>query len=172
VAACFALGAERTPSQDVRFLLNQLTDMALRALSPSINDPRTARVCVRYLAVALGRMAARRFPSCRRLDDDGRLRVISPVPSFEELVRPPFDAIRIAGRGFPDVAVELLDALEQIAAQARSGDRRALLARLVREVGEDARAHLDHPADQERVAARLAGRRLDAAPRAGAARAG
>jgi len=174
VAACFALGEERTPAQDLRFLLNQLSDMALRALSPSINDPRTARLCVRYLAAALARIAARRFPSSRRVDGDGQLRVISPAPTFEELVRPHFDAIRIAGRGFPDVAIELLGGLELISAQARSDERRGVLQRLVRELDEDARAHLDHPADQARVAARVAewragdgSRRADAAAATG-----
>jgi len=156
LAACFALGDERTPAQDVRFLLNQLNDMALRALSPGINDPRTARLCIRYLGAGLGRIAARSFPSPHRLDDEGRLRVIAPTASFEELVRDAFDAIRIAGRGFPDVAVELLDALADLSACARSDERRALLASVAREVGEDALAHLDHEADRARMRARLA----------------
>ena len=115
-------------------VLNQLNDVALRALSPGINDPRTARICVRYLGAALARLAGRRFPSPNRYDDDGRLRAIAPAPGFEDLVRESFDSIRIAGRGFPEVAIEVLDALDEMLAQAHSAERRALLAGVAREV--------------------------------------
>jgi uncharacterized membrane protein len=169
LAVCFAVGDERTPAQDVRFLLNQLNDMALRALSPGINDPRTARICVRYLGAALARIGARRFPSPLRVDEDGRLRVIAPPATFEELVRDSFDSIRIAGRGFPDVAIELLDALAQMAAAADGDERRALLTSIAREVEEDARCHLDQATDRERVAARLTDVRLAPPPRGGRA---
>ncbi len=155
IKECFALGAQRTPAQDIRFLLNQLNDIALRALSPGINDPRTARLCIRYLGSALGRLGARQFPGPHRFDQDGRLRVVATAATFDDLLRGCFDSIRIAGRGFPDVAIELLDTLAEIAQQVRGDTRRAELVAVAKEVGGDALASLEAPMDRQRVEAKV-----------------
>jgi uncharacterized membrane protein len=65
------VGDERTGTQDVEFYINQLVELAVRALSPGINDPATARSCIDRLEEALCDLAGRRFPSAARYDADG-----------------------------------------------------------------------------------------------------
>ena len=69
------LGSQQTPYQDVEFAVNQLVEVAVRALSPSVNDPFTATACVDHLGAALCRLAGRKIPSPYRRDPDGQVRV-------------------------------------------------------------------------------------------------
>jgi uncharacterized membrane protein len=94
IRGSFAFGSKRTPSQDVMFPVSQLTEIAIRALSPGINDPFTAMNCLNWLNAALVRLAAR--PSLRRgvRDDDGELRVIVPRVSFEFMANSVWDRLR------------------------------------------------------------------------------
>jgi uncharacterized membrane protein len=72
----FILGKERTEYQDVEFPIDQLVEIALRAISPAINDPFTAIRCIDRLSAGLSRLAQRDFPSPYRYDDEQNLRVI------------------------------------------------------------------------------------------------
>ncbi|MGH8598824.1 MAG: DUF2254 domain-containing protein, partial [Gammaproteobacteria bacterium] len=63
INAAFVLGSQRTPVQDVEFAVNQLVEIAVRALSPGVNDPFTAVACVDRLGAALSRLAQRGVPS-------------------------------------------------------------------------------------------------------------
>ena len=56
IRAAFVFGARRTPSQDVLFLIDQLVEVATRALSPGVNDPFTAIYCINWLTAALGQL--------------------------------------------------------------------------------------------------------------------
>ena len=78
IAGAFILGKQRTQQQDVEFDVNQLVEIAVRALSPGINDPFTAIRCVDQLSAALARLAERELPSPARYDEEGR-----PRPEFE-----------------------------------------------------------------------------------------
>src|SRR5690606_17936686 len=60
---CYVIARQPTTEQDVGFGIRQLVDIALKALSPSINDSTTAATCVDYLTAILVRLATRRFPS-------------------------------------------------------------------------------------------------------------
>ncbi len=72
--------------------------MALRALSPSTNDPTTASMCVDTLCALLARLATRRMPDPRR-SHEVRLRVIAPAAGFGELVELAYGAIVRHSRG-------------------------------------------------------------------------
>lgn len=89
----FDQGRQRTPTQDVRFPIDQLVEVALRALSPGINDPFTAMNCVDRLASALIRLGGRQFPSSQRADEQGRVRVVAQSVSFESLVEAAIEPI-------------------------------------------------------------------------------
>jgi uncharacterized membrane protein len=66
----FLLGADRTATQDVEFVVDQLVDVAVRALSPGINDPATAQVAVERLGAALCQLAGRDLPSAAGVTRD------------------------------------------------------------------------------------------------------
>ena len=130
---CFILGDERTHIQDIEFSVHQLVEIAVRALSPGINDPITAMNCIDRLAAALCRLAQRSMPSPYRYDDDDRLRVIVARPvRFNEVVAGAFDMIRQYGRSSAPVTLRLLDAIGLIAKRVqREGDRTALFNQAV-----------------------------------------
>ncbi|MGB5809621.1 MAG: DUF2254 domain-containing protein, partial [Polyangiales bacterium] len=79
---CVIIGDHRTPVQDMRFLVGQLTEIALRALSPGVNDPRTAVDCVYRLAAVVCAASTRSEGSPHRHDETGQLRVIAPTTTF------------------------------------------------------------------------------------------
>ncbi len=109
---------ERDVAGDVGFGIRQLADVALRALSPGVNDPTTAVTCIGYLQESFERLAGRAFPDrVRRLD--GEIVVAIVVVGFEELLREPFDELGRYASADARVAVALLDALAGIAAAAR-----------------------------------------------------
>lgn len=115
----FVLGATRTQTQDVEFSVNQLVEVAVRALSPGINDPFTAINCVDHLGSALCEAARGRLPHPRRLDGAGRVRVVlaSPV-TFAGMADAAFNQIRQYGAGSAAVVIRLLEAMETVAACA------------------------------------------------------
>jgi uncharacterized membrane protein len=78
----FSISRYRTVEQDAAFGIRQIVDVALKALSPGINDTTTAVMCVDYLTAILARLAPRHIPSSHRYEE-GELRVIAEGPSFE-----------------------------------------------------------------------------------------
>jgi uncharacterized membrane protein len=121
------LGNRRTPVQDLEFSVHELVEIAVRALSPGINDPFTAVVCIDWLAAALAEAGGRRDLPIARRDEAGAVRVIASETQFEGLVRAAFDQIRQASRGNAAVSIRMLEGLRQIASRAkRPQDREAL----------------------------------------------
>lgn len=82
----FAIGDERTPSDDLNFLISELVEIAVRALSPGINDPMTAVACIDWLGAALAEVAARRIPEPYQAGKDGTVRVIALPDYFSSFV--------------------------------------------------------------------------------------
>ncbi len=111
----FVFGNQRTGTQDVEFSAQQLVEIALRALSPGINDPFTAIACVDRIASALCRLARRDMPSAHRFDAQGRLRLLASGPTFSGIVDKAFNQIRQSSRSNPAIAIRMLDAIAQIA---------------------------------------------------------
>ncbi|WGV23449.1 DUF2254 domain-containing protein [Halotia branconii] len=111
----FILGKERTDQQDVAFPINQLVEIALRALSPGINDPFTAIRCVDRLCAGLCHLVQREFPSPHRYDDDNKLRIIAEPVTFAGMVNDAFNQIRQYGRSDAAVTIRLLEAITIIA---------------------------------------------------------
>lgn len=131
LAEALILGRERSAQQDVRFVVNQLVEVASRALSPGINDPFTAITCLDHLGAALRRVAQRPLPDGRRYDDAGRLRVIAAPMRFDELVDAAFDQIRSYGAEHLEVITTLLGTLTRIGAVTDDEERLAPLRRQV-----------------------------------------
>lgn len=122
------VGPLRTPEQDVNCATHELAQVAVRALSPGINDPFTAMNCIDRLAAAMGRLAERKLPSKFRRGSDGRLRVVAAPVTFPEALAAAYNQIRLYSRSSVAVSVRLLEALENIARHVRrDADREAVL---------------------------------------------
>jgi uncharacterized membrane protein len=91
------LGAERTFEQDPKYALRLLVDIAIRALSPAINDPTTAVQALDQVEDLLLRLGRRSLESGRARDAGGNLRLLFPVPSWEDFLVLAFDEIRFYG---------------------------------------------------------------------------
>ena len=87
-------GVGRTPAQDIESQFDQLTELALRALAPSTNDPFTAISCMNRIAAALLALDRRRFPSSGRANDEGELRLIVPPLDYPRLAAGIFSSLR------------------------------------------------------------------------------
>jgi uncharacterized membrane protein len=124
----FIIGSERTGTQDVTFFIDQLVELAVRALSPGINDPGTARLCIDRLEEALCHLSGREMPSPWRYDGAGRARVFTRPRAFGGIVEAAFDEIARYGRSSVSVTCRLLEAVRNVGlCVKREADRRALL---------------------------------------------
>lgn len=111
----FELGPTRTLQQDVEFGILQIVDIALKAISPAVNDPSTAISCVDQLSAILIRFASRNPPDSLMHDQHGKLRVSIPWLDFERLVDSAFEQIRMYSRTDMAVCLRMLRALTDIA---------------------------------------------------------
>ncbi len=134
------LSSERDIEQDAHFGVRQLTDIALRAISPSVNDPTTAATCIGYSRSVLTRLASRGFPSSIRRDRADAEPLVVRRRSFEEYLESLAEIGRYAG-GDVRIAVDLLAALSAIAeaaTAAQAADRAVAALRLAEAIGEQA----------------------------------
>lgn len=129
MTSAFVVGNQRTPSQDIEFPVYQLVEIAVRALSPGVNDPFTAVVCLDRLSSALSRLAQREMPSGERRDADNRLLLIVPSQNFSDIVDAAFNQIRQDARSNAAVTIRLLETITVIAQVARRPDDQAALLR-------------------------------------------
>ena len=150
------LGEVRSSEQDVEFAIDQLAEIAVRALSPGINDPFTAVHCVDWLGEAIGRLARTEFPGAYRYDGDGALRVIANVTDFDGVCDAAFDQIRQYGRGSVAVTARLLEAITAAAASARTDAHRQALLRHARMIDHEAEARFTVEHDRAAIARRYA----------------
>lgn len=129
INSAFVLGNQRTATQDIEFYFDQLVEIALRALSPGVNDPFTAITCIDRLGAGLCRLAQRGMPSTQRFDPQGRLRLVVSGSTFAGIVDTAFNQIRQSSRSNPAVAIRLLDAIMQIAGHVKSMEDASCLQR-------------------------------------------
>ena len=142
---------QRTLSQDVTFAINQLVEVAVRALSPSLNDPFTAMQCLDWLGEALARLANRKIPSPYRSDKDGTLRIIAhPIP-FASLTDTAFNMIRMNSAGSASVMFRMMETIRHVLAHARRAEDRAVLLEHASMVHQQALAALHAEPDRRAV---------------------
>jgi uncharacterized membrane protein len=156
-------GSTRTLVQDVSFGVDQIVEIALRAMATTTNDTFTVLTCIDWLGDCLSRIADSWQPDPVRRDRDGYIRVIAAQVSYERLVQRAFEKIRQSSRGAPAIMIRQLDALAQIA------DRITVPARLqvVLEQAamiENAVAEIPEQADRDDVLRRCKVLRAEFAP--------
>lgn len=126
VLAALSVGTERTFEQDPLLAFRLLADIALRALSPAINDPATAVQALDELGDLLARVADIPLAPMRFPDPDGTDRLLVRVPEWDTFVRVAVDDIIATARTSPMVLQHLRQVLEQVRDHAPP-DRRDLL---------------------------------------------
>ena len=147
------IGCQRIPTQDIEFGVLQLVEVAVRALSPAINDPLTGINCLERLGVLLALLAREGTPSPEVLDRSGAARVTWPAPTLEGLTGTALSLIRQYGRGNAEVLLALAGALSRLDAAGTDEARRVAGAHAAALRGE--RETLSNPADRARLDAAL-----------------
>jgi len=147
----FVLGSERTYAQDVGFAIDQLVEIACRALSPGINDPFTAVACVDRIGVALCQLAERVMPSSYRYDADARLRVIAPTMTFLDISDKAITPIRQYCRTSIIVTLRLLEIIALVASHVHREEDRQALSRQVDMIQQGSLEGLPVEPDRYRV---------------------
>lgn len=146
----YAVSSFRTIEQDAAFGVRQLVDIAIKALSPAVNDTTTAVTCVDYLGALLVQLANRRIEAtCRGAG--GELRLIERGGSFESLLRASFDEIRQNSGGNVTVLLRMLRRLRLLADETRSAERRALVREQVLLMLEVAERTVAAPYDRQKL---------------------
>ncbi len=118
-----AFDVERTIEQDPAFGFRQLVDIAIRALSPGINDPSTAGQALDHLHDLLRRLLTRQFPSPARAGKDGHVRLIVNAPTLADYVHLALDEIRSYGESSIQIQSKLAHITRDCAALAEPGQR-------------------------------------------------
>jgi uncharacterized membrane protein len=150
----FILGQQRTLVQDVTFGINELVEVAIRALSPAINDPFTAMTCLDWLGTALCQICKRVLPSATVYDEEGQLRLIRIPVTFTSLTDAAFNQIREYGRNSTAVTLRLMDTIIVIAQCARTEEQRVALQHHATLVERGSLLGLPEKVDQELIASR------------------
>jgi uncharacterized membrane protein len=146
----FILGKERTEQQDVEFPINQLVEIAIRAISPGINDPFTAISCIDQLSAGLCHLVQRKFPSPYHYNNN-QLRVIAEGVKFAELMDTVFNTIRQYGRSDITVMIRLLEAIALIATYTNSSQYQAVLRHHAEIILEDSHQGISQRKDYKDV---------------------
>jgi uncharacterized membrane protein len=148
VRQAFHIGKRRTTTQDVGYAVSLLSEMALRAMSPALNDPYTAVTCLDYLGKGLALFTRQGETSSRYHDRDGRLRLILEPVTLDELVAAAFDQLRHASRDSAPVLQHMLDVIAAIGRETAIPGDCQILVRQACLIKEEAR--LSTLIDEER----------------------
>lgn len=150
----FTLGRHRTIEKDVGFGIRQIVDIALKALSPGVNDTTTAIGCIDNLGDIVAEIARRQMPAKFR-SKDGVPRVITVAPNFQEYVETAFDQIRISGKANFAIFERLITTIRFVAERAINETHRAALRRQIELIGEISERTLATDYEKEKVRSRL-----------------
>jgi uncharacterized membrane protein len=155
IRSAFVVGSERSPAQDLEYGLRQLVEIALRALSPGINDPLTAIAVINRLGEALEEIFQRSLQPTIWRDQRGDVRVLAERSDVQGLTDAAFDAIRQAGHEIPAVLIRMADVLGQLAPSLRSGVMRDAVERQLGKLAETAEQAGLSPSDRKATLIRI-----------------
>ena len=140
-------GPHRTLTQDPVFAIDQLVEIAIRALSPAVNDTFTALTCIDWLSAGLSEITGRVLEEGVYRGRSGKIRLIEFDPSYDRMVNRAFDKVRQAGRGMPAVIIRLLDALAHIAEHSGDAERQSAILRQADMILRGAEEEVPEPND-------------------------
>ncbi len=154
ISGFFSIARHRTIEQDVGFGIRQIVDIALKALSPGINDTTTAINCIDRLGEITGDLAGRTIPA-RVRSHAGAPRVITVAPSFQDFVEAAFDQIRISGKSNAAIFERLLVTLFYVVERCESEERLAGIHSQIELVAQAANQTLFTGYEMDRIIRRL-----------------
>ncbi len=146
-----ATGPHRTLTQDLSFAVDQLVEIAIRALSPAVNDTFTALACIDWLGDSLCKLAERWQPHTVHRDATRRVRVIARTASFRRLAERAHDKIRQASRGMPAVMIRQLEMLAIVMTHTTSAEQREILVEQAEMILRSSEESVPEQADREDV---------------------
>jgi uncharacterized membrane protein len=120
--------------QDLSFAVDQLVEIAIRALSAAVNDTFTALTCIDWLGESLCKIAAEWSPTQIHRDQAGEIRLLSAAVSYQRIVARAYEKIRQASRGMPAVMIRQLDALERVMEYTTTAAQRDVLVEQARRI--------------------------------------
>jgi uncharacterized membrane protein len=171
VVQSFWLGNDRSSGRDIEFYIDQLVEIAVRALSPGINDPFTAMQCLDQLGASLRQLAERKLPSPNHRDEDNTIRLVATSQTLEGAIGAAFNMIRQYGGTSPPVAMRMMEVIAVLAEYAPSAAHRDALLLHARMVESSSAEHLQERVDIEALEERFRAvidvleREQDASPR-------
>jgi uncharacterized membrane protein len=127
----FRVGNVRTPTQDVAYAVNQLVEMATRAMSPAINDPFTAMTCLDYIGEGLALFIQQGEKSPYYYDRNNQLRLILEPVTFAELLSGAFEMLRHCSCDNASVLMHMLEVIEAVGQEAKTSEASQQLLRHV-----------------------------------------
>lgn len=133
----FYLGRRPTPRQDVLCAIDELVEVAIRALSPGINDPFTTRYCIDRLGAALQCLALRQPPVPFYVDSHDELRLVWFTRTFSDVLDRAIYPLRHYGASHPMVMIQLLRMLQRIAATVRRPEEMQVVSEHGRHILEE-----------------------------------
>lgn len=149
--AAFFYGNYRTAEQDVEHGVREMVEIAVRALSPGINDPFTAINCINALAAGVCRAARMGLPRSMRYDSAGKLRLVVRASTFAGLADAAFDQIRQYGANSVAVTIRLLEVLGTCGKQVASRKHKHVLRQHVESVYRHGYAVTPDEGDREDI---------------------
>ena len=155
VRACITLSPTRTPMQQAHFEFSAITEIAVRALSPGVNDPYTAAACVDRLFEGLAKAAQRGVTGDIVHREDGRILLTERRHSFGDYLDTAFAPIRKYGRDDALVAGRIAAGYEMLAAMITNEDERAMLCSAARNFRNELDEHMSSARDRETLLEQL-----------------
>jgi uncharacterized membrane protein len=150
----FRIGKARAPEGDIQFSVHLMVEIALRALSPGVNDSYTAISAIDHLSASCARILQRGAPTSLIDDDDGMPRVWLSILEVHELMETAVGPLRQAARTNVLVLDHLVSALEKMSLVCRK-EHLPLVRRQIFKVAQDARQSLSSRPDRQQIANRL-----------------
>jgi uncharacterized membrane protein len=150
----FRIGNGRTPTQDVAYGVNQLVEMAVRAMSPAINDPFTAMTCLNYMGEGLALFIKHGEKSPYYYDKNSQLRLILEPITYAELLDGAFDMLRHASCDNASVLLHMLEVIQTISQEVNSTKVNRELLRHINLIQEETTAGSMIGSDRERISRR------------------
>jgi uncharacterized membrane protein len=137
--------------QDPVFAIDQLVEIAIRALSPAVNDTFTALTCIDWLSAGLSQVSSRPLVEGIYRDRFGRVRLIETDPSYARMVNRAFDKIRQSSAGMPAVIIRMLDSLSSVAFSTVTSEQRDVLIRQAEMILQSAEISVSEANDLEEI---------------------
>lgn len=152
---CISLGAKRTPIQDPEFAFLQLVEIALRALSPSINDPYSAIACIDKLSATLCHLTHQEFPIGVSCDGADQPRICFKTANFKGIANTAYDQIRQNAINHLAVQLRLLEGLILISEQASNEEHWDFISQQTNMIEHDLKQQSFIESDSREVQKRL-----------------